>query len=203
VTTYCVGLTGGIGCGKTAATDAFAQLGAGIVDTDVISRELTAAGGAAMPEIAQAFGSEFVQPDGSLDRARMRALVFADPTAKRRLEAILHPLIREETRRQIEASNAPYVLLVVPLLLETGAYSELTDRVLVVDCDEALQVERVIARSGLTADEVRNIMKAQIGRAERLARADDVLSNDGDINQLRHEVTRLHQKYAAEARARS
>ena len=203
MTAYCVGLTGGIGCGKTAATDAFAQLGAGIVDTDVISRELTAAGGAAMPEIAQAFGSEFVQPDGSLDRARMRALVFAEPTAKRRLEAILHPLIREETRRQIEASNAPYVLLVVPLLLETGAYSELTDRVLVVDCDEARQVERVIARSGLTADEVRNIMKAQIGRAERLARADDVLSNDGDINQLRHEVTRLHQKYAAEARARS
>jgi dephospho-CoA kinase len=201
--TYCVGLTGGIGCGKTSATDIFAELGAGVVDTDVISRELTAAGGAAMPQIEREFGAAFVQPDGSLDRARMRELVFADPAAKRRLEAILHPLIREETRRQIEASSAPYVLLVVPLLLETGSYSDLTDRVLVVDCDEARQVERVMARSGLTADAVRGIMKAQIGRAERLARADDVLTNDADINQLRHEVTALHQKYAAKARARS
>ncbi|HUR27119.1 MAG TPA: dephospho-CoA kinase [Planctomycetota bacterium] len=132
----------------------------------------------------------------------MRSLVFGDAEAKRRLEAILHPLIRDETRRRIEASNAPYVLLVVPLLLETGSYRDLTNRVLVVDCLPARQVERVIARSGLTADEVRSIMKAQIGRAERLARADDVLANDADINQLRHEVTQLHQKYAAEARAR-
>lgn len=203
MTAYCIGLTGGIGCGKTAATDIFAELGAGIVDTDVISRELTAAGGAAMPKIAEAFGSEFVQPDGSLDRARMRRLVFADPAAKAKLEAILHPLIRDESRRRIGESAAPYVLLVVPLLLETGSYRDLLDRVLVIDCDEALQVERVIARSGLTRGEVRSIMQAQIGRAERLARADDVLTNDADINQLRHEVTRLHQKYAAEARARS
>ena len=199
--TFCVGLTGGIGCGKTKATEIFAELGAGVVDTDVISRELTAAGGAAMPRIADAFGAAYVEPDGSLNRARMRESVFGDAEAKRRLEAILHPLIRDETRRQIEASTAPYVLLVVPLLLETGSYGDLLDRILVVDCDERLQVERVIARSGLSADEVRRIMSTQIGRAERLARADDVLTNDADMNALRHEVTRLHQKYASEARA--
>ena len=199
---FCVGLTGGIGCGKTAATEMFAELGAGVVDTDVISRELTAAGGAAMREIGRAFGAEYVAADGSLDRPRMRRLVFADPAAKRRLETILHPLIRDEARRRIEASTAPYVLLVVPLLLETGSYRDLLNRVLVVDCDESRQVERVMARSGLAAAEVRRIMQAQIGRAERIARADDVLANDGDINSLRNEVTRLHKKYAAEARAR-
>lgn len=200
--TFCVGLTGGIGCGKTKATEIFAELGAGIVDTDVISRELTAAGGAAMSKIAEAFGPEYVAADGSLDRARTRALVFADAAAKRRLEAILHPLIRDESRRQIAVSTAPYVVLVVPLLLETGSYGDLLDRVLVVDCDEALQIERVTARSGLAADDVRSIMKAQLPRAERLARADDVLRNDADINQLRNEVTQLHRKYAAQAQAR-
>ena len=199
---FCVGLTGGIGCGKTAATEMFAELGAGVVDTDVISRELTAPGGAAMPDIAREFGAEYVAPDGSLDRPRMRALVFGDDAAKRRLEAILHPLIRDESRRRITDSTAPYVLLVVPLLFETGSYRDLLNRVLVVDCSPARQIERVMARSGLSADEVSRIMKAQIGRAERLARADDVLTNDGDIKALRHEVTKLHKKYAAEARAR-
>jgi dephospho-CoA kinase len=199
---FCVGLTGGIGCGKTKATEIFAELGAGVVDTDVISRELTGAGGAAMPKIASELGAEYVLPDGSLDRARMRALVFDDADAKRRLESILHPLIRDETRRRIKASTSPYVLLVVPLLLETGSYRDLTNRVLVVDCDEARQIERVIARSGLTEDEVRRIMKAQIGRAERVAAADDVLRNDADINQLRSEVSRLHERYLSEARAR-
>ena len=199
---FCVGLTGGIGCGKTKATEIFEELGAGVVDTDVISRELTAPGGGAMPLIAREFGAEYVAPDGSLDRPSMRRLVFADAAAKQRLEAILHPLIRDESRRRIAASSAPYVLLVVPLLLETGSYSDLLDRVLVVDCDEALQIERVMARSALSAEEVRSIMNAQIGRAERLARANDVLTNDGDINELRHEVTKLHKKYAAQALAR-
>ena len=200
--TYCVGLTGGIGCGKTSATDIFAELGAGVVDTDVISRELTAAGGAAMPNISDSFGAEYVLPDGSLDRARMRQLVFGDTAAKSRLETLLHPLIRDESRRRIAASDAPYVLLVVPLLLETGSYRDLLDRILVIDCDPAKQIERVIARSGLTTDEVRRIMDAQIDRAGRLAGADDVLVNDGDIKHLRHEVTQLHQKYSDEARAR-
>ena len=199
---FCVGLTGGIGCGKTAATDAFAELGAGVVDTDVISRELTAAGGGAMDRIGAEFGPEFVLPDGSLDRARMRPLVFADASAKRRLEAILHPLIREETRRLIAVSKAPYVLLVVPLLLETGSYRDLTNRVLVVDCDEAVQIARVMARSGLAEEEVRRIMSAQMKRADRLKSADDVLSNDADIKTLRESVARLHEKYLSEARAR-
>ncbi|HEX2826728.1 MAG TPA: dephospho-CoA kinase [Burkholderiales bacterium] len=200
--TYCVGLTGGIGCGKTAATDAFAELGAGVVDTDVISRELTAPHGVAMDLIAAEFGPEYVLDDGSLDRTRMRALVFGDPDSKRRLEAILHPLIREESRRLIRVSTAPYVVLVVPLLLETGSYRDLTDRVLVVDCDEAVQVARVMARSGLADHEVRRIMSSQLDRAARLARADDVLANDADIKTLRARVAQLHEKYLSEARAR-
>ena len=200
--TFCIGLTGGIGCGKTAATDAFAALGAGVVDTDVISRELTAPGGAAMPRIVTEFGPEFSLADGGLDRARMRTLVFSDASAKKRLETILHPLIRDESRKRIAEATAPYVLLVVPLLLETGSYADLLDRVLVVDCREETQIARVMARSGLTAEEVRNIMKAQIARSARIARADDVLVNDADINHLHAEVARLHHKYLAEARAR-
>ena len=199
--TYCVGLTGGIGCGKSKATDMFAELGAGVVDTDVISRELTAAGGQAMDAIAQEFGTEYVLADGSLDRARMRMLVFADPQAKRRLEAILHPLIRSTARDSITAAAEPYVLLVVPLLLETGAYRDLIRRVLVVDCDEQQQIERTMARSGLTEDEVRGIMKAQLARNQRLTQADDVLRNDGDISSLRQQVQTLHAHYLDSARS--
>ena len=198
--TFCVGLTGGIGCGKSAATDMFAELGAGVVDTDVISRELTAAGGGAMQAIAAEFGNDYVLADGSLDRARMRALVFSDPDGKRRLEAILHPIIRSTTRARIAASPSPYVLVVVPLLFETGSYRDLLDRVLVVDCDEQRQIERVIARSGLQEDEVRRIMTAQLARGERLARADDVLRNDGDISELKRQVERLHVQYVDAAR---
>jgi dephospho-CoA kinase len=200
---FCVGLTGGIGCGKSSATDMFAALGALVVDTDVISRELTGPGGAAMDRIAREFGAEYVLPDGSLDRARMRALVFGDADAKRRLEAILHPLIRETSRSRIADARAAYVLLVVPLLLETDSYRDLLNRVLVIDCDEAQQVERVMARSSLRDDEVRSIMKAQLPRAERLARADDVLRNDADINHLRGQVARLHARYLRQAKAQS
>jgi dephospho-CoA kinase len=200
--TFCVGLTGGIGCGKSRATDMFAQLGAGIVDTDVISRELTGPGGAAIAAIAREFGPDFLLPDGSLDRARMRALVFSEVPAKLRLEAILHPLIRSASRERIAASRAPYVLLVVPLLFETGSYRDLLERVLVVDCDEAQQIARVVARSGLAEDEVRRIMAAQLPRVERLARADDVLRNDGDISNLRDQVERLHAQYLSAAGAK-
>jgi dephospho-CoA kinase len=200
--TFCVGLTGGIGCGKTRATEMFEALGAGVVDTDIISRELTAARGGAMPDIEREFGAEYVAADGSLDRGRMRALVFSDPGARSRLEAILHPRIRAATRERIALARTPYVLIVVPLLFESGAYRELIDRVLVVDCDEAQQVARVVARSGIAEDEVRRIMKAQLPRAERVARADDVLANDGDINALRVEVERLHARYVAEALAK-
>ena len=199
--TFCVGLTGGIGCGKSKATDIFAELGAGIVDTDVISRELTAAGGDAIPPIAETFGRDYVLSDGSLDRARMRARVFSDPHAKQRLEAILHPRIRAIVRQRIARALHPYVIVVIPLLFETGAYAELLDRVLVVDCDEEQQVARTMARSALTRDEVRRIMESQLARTERVARANDVLRNDDDISALRAQVEALHRRYLEAARA--
>jgi dephospho-CoA kinase len=198
---FCVGLTGGIGCGKSRATDMFAELGAGVVDTDVISRELTAAGGRAMEAIANQFGREYLLPDGSLDRARMRTLVFADPIAKRKLEATLHPLIRERSRDLIASALEPYVILVVPLLFETGSYRDLLNRVLVVDCDEQQQIARTMSRSGLTEDEVRRIMDAQLARADRLKQADDVLNNDTDISSLRAQVVALHGCYLSAARS--
>lgn len=199
---YCVGLTGGIGCGKSKAADLFAALGAGVVDTDAISHELTGPDGAAMALIRDAFGDAYVKSDGALDRARMRALVFADPAAKSALEGILHPLIRAESRRRIDAAHAPYVLVVVPLLLETGAYRDLLDRVLVVDCGESRQIERVRARSGLSEEEVRRIMHTQLARERRLAAADDVLSNDGSIDELAAKVRELHRLYLDAARAK-
>jgi len=198
---YSVGLTGGIGSGKSAASDRFGELGAGVVDTDEISRELTAPAGAAIEEIRKQFGPEFVTADGGLDRARMRRLVFADAAARRKLEAILHPLIRARTRAAIAAATQPYVIVVVPLLLETGACAELVQRVLVVDCEEAAQVRRTMARSGLSAGEVREIMATQLPRAERLRRADDVLANDGDLPALQRRVARLHAQYLDLARA--
>ena len=179
----------------------FAELGAAVVDTDVISHALTGPDGAAMPQIESAFGAEFVREDGSLDRTRMRDLVFSNPEAKRKLESLLHPLIRAEVMKQVGSAHAPYVLLVVPLLLETGAYGDLLSRVLVVDCDESQQIERTMARSRLTDEEVRRVIRAQMPRAERLRRAQDVISNDGDINRLRAQVEALHQRYVAAARA--
>lgn len=197
---YVVGLTGGIGCGKSKAAEFFAELGAEVVDTDATSHALTGPGGQAMDPIAAAFGPSYVRPDGALDRARMRSLVFADPAAKARLEAILHPLIRAESLRRIRDSAAPYVILVVPLLLETGGYRELLSRVLVVDCDRSRQIARVVARSGLAEDEIGRIMRAQLPRAERVAAADDVLVNDADLETLRARVRALHERYLAAAR---
>jgi dephospho-CoA kinase len=198
---FCVGLTGGIGCGKSAAADLFAELGATIVDTDVISRELTSAGGEAIPAIAQAFGDEYVQSDGSMNRAAMRTRVFGDAHAKARLEAILHPLIRARSRALLEQATSPYAILVVPLLFETGSYRDVVNRVAVVDCDEARQIERVKARSGLDEDEVRAIIATQIARKRRLEHADDVIDNSSDLSALRSEVRRLHERYLAMAGA--
>ena len=197
---FCVGLTGGIGSGKSVASGMFAELGAGVVDTDEISRALTAAGGAAIDPIRQRFGPQFVAADGGLDRPRMRALVFDDMQAKHRLEAILHPLIRERSRAAVDAARQPYVILVVPLLFETGAYSDLVQRVAVVDCDESMQVSRASARSRLSEDEVRAIIAAQLPRAERLKRADDVLDNNGSEQALRRQVEALHARYLELAR---
>lgn len=198
---FCVGLTGGIGSGKSKVAGMFAELGAAVVDTDAISHELTAVAGRALPAIASRFGARYLKPDGSLDRALMRELVFADLHAKRQLEEILHPLIGTEARARIRGGSGPYVILVVPLLLETGAYRDVLSRVLVVDCEEAQQIERTMARSRLTADEVRAIMAAQLPRGDRLMRADDVIVNDADINTLKTRVQALHRQYVAAAGA--
>ena len=192
---FCVGLTGGIGSGKSVASGMFAELGAAVVDTDEISRALTAPGGAAISPIRQSFGAEYIATDGGLDRARMRSLVFGDAEARRKLEGILHPLIRDRLRADVAAARQPYVIAVIPLLFETGAYHDLLQRVLVVDCEESEQVRRASARSGLSAQEVRAIMATQLPRAERLKRADDVLVNDGSIEALRRQVARLHARY--------
>jgi dephospho-CoA kinase len=196
-----VGLTGGIGCGKSKAADMFAELGAAVVDTDAIAHELTGPGGGAMAPLKGAFGPEYVQDDGALNRQRMRALVFSDPQAKAKLESILHPLIRSESRRRIEAASAPYVVLVVPLLIETGGYKDVVDRILVVDCDESRQVERTMVRSRLSEEDVRRIMSTQASRTQRLQHADDVISNDADMNALRSQVEALHRRYLAAAAA--
>lgn len=191
---FVVGLTGGIGSGKSAASEEFGRLGATIVDTDVIAHELTATGGAALPEIERRFGPEFLA-GGAMDRKRMRERVFADPAAKRALEDILHPMIREESRRRIAGATGPYVVHVVPLLVESPDYRRRVDRVLVVDVPEDVQVARVGARSRLAEDEVRAIMHTQASRAERLAAADDVIDNAGSPESLRKQVAALHRKY--------
>jgi dephospho-CoA kinase len=198
---YCVGVTGGIGSGKSSAAALFAELGAGIVDTDDIAHELTRPGGRAMPAIIAAFGPGIAAADGSLDRAAMRQLVFAEPAQRMVLEGILHPLIRAEARDRVNRSATPYVMLVVPLLLETGGYPDLVQRVLVIDCEESLQISRTMQRSALTEQAVRAIMAAQLPRQQRLARADDVLLNSGDLSQLHSEVSRLHERYLALAAA--
>lgn len=197
---YCVGLTGGIGSGKSSAARILQDLGAAIVDTDQITHELTGPGGTAIALIRREFGADYIAVDGGLDRAKMRRLAFSDDGARRKLEAILHPLIRRESQARIAAAQQPYVVVVVPLLLETGAYRDLIKRVLVVDCDEALQITRAMVRSGLSADEVRAIMVTQLPRAKRLAAADDVLHNDNDIEALRRQAEALHAKYLALAR---
>ncbi|MEW6563100.1 MAG: dephospho-CoA kinase [Pseudomonadota bacterium] len=190
-----VGLTGGIGSGKSTAARQFAALGADIVDTDIIAHQLTAPDGAAIPAIRTTFGADFLTPDGALNRARMRETIFADPAAKQKLEAILHPAIRSEAQRQAGASTAPYVLVVVPLLFESGAYRNWLHRVCAVDCPEDLQIARTMQRSGLSETAVRAIMAQQLSRAERCALADDTVDNSGTTDALHDQVTRLHALY--------
>jgi dephospho-CoA kinase len=189
-----VGLTGGIGSGKSTVADLFAARGVPIIDTDDLARELVRPGEAAHTEIVRQFGTDMFDPNGALDRGKMRSRVFNDPIQRKRLEAILHPRIRAEVQRRLTATKAPYALVAVPLLIETG-FGNLVDRVLVVDCDEALQVQRVAARSGLELAEVRRIMATQASREERLAQADEVIENNADLAQLEKEVTRLHGRY--------
>ena len=197
---FVIGLTGGIGSGKSAAADEFARRGAAVVDTDAIARELTAPGGAAMPHVRALFGEAFVAPSGAMDREAMRRRVFADPAARQALEGLLHPMIRAESERRIAAARAPYVVHVVPLLVESPDYRGRVDRVLVVDAPEDLQVQRVGARSGLAPQEVRAIIASQASRQARLAAADDLIDNGGDLDALRAQVAALHAKYVALAK---
>lgn len=192
---FVVGLTGGIGSGKSAVAERFAQAGATIVDTDAIAHELTGPNGAAMPAISIAFGESVVGPDGALDRAAMRALAFSDPASRGQLEAILHPMIRAESDARVRHAKAPYVILAVPLLVESGAYRDRCDRVLVVDCPEALQVERVRTRSGLTDQQIRAIMAVQATRADRLAIADDVIDNSHSLATLNAAIAGFDRQY--------
>lgn len=194
---FVVAITGGIGSGKTTVGKLFQTLGAGLIDTDEISHELTQSGGAAIEKIRERFGNQFITAEGALDRPRMRALVFEDVSARKDLEAIVHPLIRAEVDRRVQASPAAYVMLVVPLLVETGAYRERAQRVLVVDCDEALQVHRTMVRSALDETQVRAIMASQTTRDQRLSAADDVIMNNGGLAELAEPVRRLHARYLA------
>jgi dephospho-CoA kinase len=198
-TAFSVGLTGGIGCGKTTVADMFAALGASVIDTDQIAHSLTAAQGAAMPALLAEFGAGFATPEGALDRAKMRALVFSDPGARARLEAILHPRIRDATAAAAAIATGPYVIFVVPLLIESGSWRERVTRVLAIDCSEETQVARVMTRSKLSAEQVRAIMATQVTREQRLAAADDVIVNEDGLEALRPQVERLHASYLAYA----
>ncbi|MDF0678802.1 MAG: dephospho-CoA kinase [Nitrosomonas sp.] len=190
-----IGLTGGIGSGKTRAADSFRELGVEIIDTDQIAYELTRSAGKAINPIRIAFGECFILDDGSLDRSAMRRLVFSDETVRRRLESILHPLIYQETLQRLPLIQSEYGIVVVPLLLETGNYLKLVDRVLVIDCPEPLQISRTMLRSKLSEQEVRGVMAVQCSRDERLAQADDVIVNDSGEQHLQRQVEELHRKY--------
>jgi dephospho-CoA kinase len=195
---FCVGLTGGIGCGKSTVAELFAGHGAGIIDTDAISRQLTQTGGDAIEAIRQSFGDDYITADGSLDRAEMRGLIFADAGAKQRLERILHPLILEQARLQLERlQDRPYVIIVVPLLPESPAFRQLARRILVVDCGESTQIERVARRSGMSETEVRAIIAQQTPRDQRLRIADDVILNEAGLDSLAEQVAVLHRNYSA------
>ncbi len=189
---FSVGLTGGIGSGKSTVADLFAERGAAIIDTDLIAHRLCAPDGAAIKAILAQFGAAFIGADGAMDRAAMRDKVFSDPAAKQQLEAILHPLIRVETERAAQQAGGDYLMLVVPLLVESGNWAQRVTRVLVIDCPEALQIHRVMQRNALSEAQVRAIMAHQASRAARLAAADDVIVNDGDASALTSQVDRLH-----------
>jgi dephospho-CoA kinase len=196
-----VGLTGGIGSGKTTLAARFAALGATVVDTDAIAHELTGPAGAAVQALREAFGARFITADGALDRAAMRTLAFEDPAARERLEAILHPQIRARCDAALASAGGPYVIAVVPLLFETRAYLERVGRTLVVDCAEELQVARTVERSHLAAGQVRAIMAAQWPRWRRLQAADDVAWNGAGESALDAQCTALDRAYRERARA--
>ena len=196
-----IALTGGIGSGKSSVAAIFKELGAALIDTDELAHRLTAPGQPGARAISEQFGLEYLRQDGALDRDRMRKLAFSDPAAKKKLEAILHPMIRAGVATAVKAARAPYVVIVVPLVLETGAYRKLAQRVLAIDCSEEQQIARVMRRSALAADTVRAIMASPVSRAERLKHADDIIRNETSLADLRADVIGLHRKYLELAKA--
>jgi len=191
---YTVVITGGIASGKSAVSDLFARLGAAVVDTDLIAREVVQPGQPALHQIATEFGDDFLDKEGRLDRRKMRATIFSDPEMKHRLEAILHPLIAEEVFNKMKQLNAPYCILVIPLYTESSRY-QWVDRVLVIDVPEEIQLERVMVRDRITREQAQAILDAQSSRQTRLAVADDILENSGTVDELHSKVEALHQKY--------
>ncbi len=189
-----VALTGGIASGKSTVADMFAELGVAVIDTDIIAREVVQAGQPALREIRKRFGSEVVDAVGNFDRRALRNIVFADEQARLDLEAILHPRIGAETRRQAEAATGPYQIIVVPLLVGSPLLG-FVDRVLVVDCDEDLQIQRLLARDTETVEQARRILAAQASREARLAIADDIIDNNQDLDDTRRQVRELDERY--------
>ncbi len=191
-----IGLTGGIGSGKTTVSDIFASLGVPIIDSDLIAHNVVQPGEPGLEGIIQHFGEKLLQPDGSLDRQQLRNLVFDDETARRQLEQILHPLIRQRSQQQLESLNTPYAILAIPLLVETGL-ADSVDRVLVVDCPETVQVERICRRDGIDPDQAKAILAAQCSRKQRLDAAHDIIDNNQPLAGLTQKINSLHKQYLA------
>lgn len=193
---FVVGLTGGIGCGKSEAARCFAKLGVPIVDVDVIARQLTAAGQETLREIIEAFGQEYLLPDGNLNRAALREKVFDDMAARKDLESIMHPAIHAQALKELDQNSAaPYQILAISLLFENQRYKDNVTRSLVIDCDESLQIERTMKRCDISEQTVRGIMAAQVSRATRIKMADDLIENEGSLDELHQKVTEIHKKY--------
>ena len=192
---FTIGLTGGIGSGKTTVADLFAERGVAIVDTDLIAHQLTATNGVAIAAIRAVFGDTFIDASGAMDRKKMREYVFSDPLAKQRLEAILHPLIGTETARAMAQARGLYVMPVIPLLVESGKWQQRLTRILVIDCDEQTQIQRVMQRNAMNEMQVRAIMAAQASRQQRLEVADDVIVNNAGVDALAPQIAQLHAFY--------
>lgn len=191
-----VGLTGGIGSGKSTVSGIFASLGVPIIDSDVIAREVVEPGEPGLAKIVERFGKDTLNPDGTLNRQHLRNLVFDDSAARKDLEQILHPLIRNMSNEYLARLDSPYAIQSIPLLIETGL-TDRVDRVLVVDCKEETQIERICKRDGITPDKARAILAAQCSRSQRLQAADDIIDNDQSLDDLRREIESLHNSYLA------
>jgi dephospho-CoA kinase len=190
-----IGLTGGIASGKSTVSQRFAELGVPVIDADLAARAVVEPGSPGLAQVVRRFGPDVLDAAGNLDRKALRALVFKDPISRQALDSILHPLIREEMERQASMAEGPYLVLAIPLLIESGRARERAHRVLVVDVDESVQLRRVRARDGGSAEQARAILASQASRAARLAAADDVLLNTGTVAELRQAVDRLHEQY--------